>query len=448
MRLSRYLKIFPSPDDPGHVILYSTRRAAVLRVHEETLQKIEDGTLPEADREMLVRYGILVADPAGEREEMLGRFAGANRMSRRFTAIVVLNLDCNLACGYCFEEGVRGKQKSMSSETADLLAAMIEREHIAKGRKVSIDFYGGEPLLSVDLIRSISQRLRKSCEGKGLSFEFSLVTNGTLLTRPVAMELAALGMKRVQITLDGPREVHDQSRPFASGKGSSFDIIIGNIMEIMDVTDVQIGGNFTKENFREFPRLLDHLLAVGITPDKVKTVRFNQVTGRVGGGAIPDYASACNCTEDEWVCEATVFLREEILRRGFPTPKPGPVGCMVEFDNDMVINVDGAIYKCPAFVGREGFAVGDLQSGIINSGSVYNQGCWKREECLECAYLPQCFGGCCFMKFLRDGDITGVDCWKGFLDAILEKCILQDLKYRPRNKKAPHFTGREDERTE
>ena len=73
------------------------------------------------------------------------------------------------------------------------------------------------------------------------------------------------------------------------------------------------------------------------------------------------------------------------------------------------------------------------------SGSVYNRDVWKNEECLECAYLPQCFGGCRFMKFLRDGDITGVDCWKSFLDAILEKCILQDLKYRPANKKAPHF---------
>jgi uncharacterized protein len=444
MHLTKYLKIFPAPDNPGHRLLYSTRRCSVLRVPEKTIRSIEDGTITDADREALVRYGILVPDPAREREEMLNRFDEANRKSTCFSAIVVLNLDCNLACGYCFEEGVRGKQ-AMSAETADLLVEWIEREHIANGRKVSIDFYGGEPLLSIDLIRSISQRLRKSCGEKGLPFDFSLVTNGTLLTRPLALELAALGMKRVQITLDGPREIHDKSRPFVSGKGSSFDIIIRNILEIMDITDVQIGGNFTKENHREFPRLLDHLLDVGITPDRVKTVRFSQVTGRVGDGAIPDYASACNCTDEEWVCDATVFLRDEILRRGFPTPKPGPVGCMVEFDNDMVINVDGAIYKCPAFVGREGFSVGDLRSGIINSGAVYNQGCWKRDECLECAYLPQCFGGCCFMKFLRDGDSTGVDCWKSFLDAILEKCVLQDLKYRPAHKKAPHsVNGRPD----
>jgi uncharacterized protein len=431
MRLSNYLKIFSSHDAPGNLILYSTRRATVLRVPEKTIQRIETDALPEADREALARYGILVADPAKEKEELLNRFDEVNRMSKRFTAIVVLNLDCNLACGYCFEEGVRRKC-AMPPEIANLLVAMIEREHIAKGRKVSIDFYGGEPLLTVDLIRSISTRLRKSCEEKGLPFEFSLVSNGTLLTCTLALELAALGMKAVKITLDGPREVHNQSRPFMSGKGS-FDIIVNNILEIMDVTKVQIGGNFTRNNYREFPRLLDFLIEVGITPDKLHLVQFNQVTGRVGNASIPDYANACNCTDEPWLVEATIFLREEILKRGFPTPKPGPAGCMVEFANDLVINVDGAIYKCPAFVGRKGFAVGDLRSGVDNNVDAYNTAVWKNLECLDCAYLPQCFGGCRFLKFLRDGNIDSVDCWKNFLDATLESCIMQDLKYRPKN---------------
>ena len=437
MRLSRYLKIYPSPGILGHFILYSTRRCAVLSVTEKILKQIEEGTLPKADEGKLVRYGILVPDPDREREEVLGRFDEANRKSSRFTAIVVLNLDCNLACGYCFEEGVRGR-RSMSSETAELLVEMIEREHIAKGRRVSIDFYGGEPLLSQDLIRFIAAKLSRSCADAGLSFDFSLVTNGTLLTRPIAMELKELGLRAAKITLDGPRELHDLSRPFVSGKGS-FDTIVRNILEIMDVTNVQIGGNFTRENYQEFPRLLDYLIEIGITPGKLHLVQFNQVMGRVGNAEIPDYAGTCNCTDKPWFTEATIHLSEEILRRGFSTPKPGPVGCMVEFSNDMVVNVDGAIYKCPLFVGREGFSVGDLKNGIDENVYIYNPGVWKREECLECAYLPQCFGGCRFMKFLRDGNMAGVDCWKPFLDAILERCILQDLKYRPAHKKAPHF---------
>ena len=66
---------------------------------------------------------------------------------------------------------------------------------------------------------------------------------------------------------------------------------------------------------------------------------------------------------------------------------------MVEFTNDLVINVDGTIYKCPAFVGREGFTVGDLRNGVVDNVDAYNTAVWKKQECLDCAYLPQCFGG-------------------------------------------------------
>jgi uncharacterized protein len=319
----------------------------------------------------------------------------------------------------------------MSDETASLLVDWIEREQLAHGRKVSLDFYGGEPLLSVGLIKSIATQLAKSSADKGLPFGFSLVTNGTLLDRALALELAALGMNKVKITLDGPRETHDCSRPFVSGKGS-FDIIVRNIHEICDIVGVQVGGNFIRENYREFPRLLDHLLKVGITPEKLRAVQFNQVMGRIGAPGIPDYASSCNCTDEEWLYEATLYLRDEILKRGYSTPKPGPGGCMVEFQHDLVVNIDGAIYKCPAFVGREGFAVGDLQRDIVYAGEAYNMDVWKKPDCLDCAYLPLCFGGCRFLEFLRAGKIDDVDCWKSFLDATLEGCILQDLRYRPK----------------
>ncbi|HLO25298.1 MAG TPA: geopeptide radical SAM maturase [Geobacteraceae bacterium] len=429
MRLSNYLKIYPCPDSPGHLLLYSTRRCSVVRVPERTLYRIEDGTLPEDDRKTLSRLGILVPDPAAERAEMLGRFAEANRLSKKFHAIVVLNLDCNLACPYCFEEGVR-VGSYMSPETADALVAMIEREQLARGRQVSLDFYGGEPLLSRDLIRSIAGRLKNAAEEQGLPFSFSLVTNGTLLTSSLTKELKAFGLHGAKITLDGPRETHDRSRPFASGKGSSFDVIVRNLRAVWDVVDLQIGGNFTRENYPEFPRLLDHLIAVGLTPEKLRSVSFNPVMKTIGGAALPDFRAGCDCANEPWLIDAALFLREETLKRGFTVPKPGPAGCMVEFANELVVNMDGALYKCPAFVGRQGFAVGDLRSGVTDDGAVYGPAIWKKPECRECAYLPQCFGGCRFLKFVRDGNISDVDCWKPFLDATLEACIRQDQLYR------------------
>ncbi len=429
MRLSTYLKIYPCPDAPDHFLLYSTRRSSVVQVPGRVLRDLEEGTLSEADVATLVRLGILVSDPAAEREEVRNRLTEANRLSTRFNAIVVLNLDCNLACPYCFEEGVRGKHY-MSSETADTLVEMIEREQFSSGREVSLDFYGGEPLLSRDLIRSISRRLGKSAARRGLPFSFSLVTNGTLLNRPLALELKALGLKGAKFTLDGPREVHDRFRPFASGRGSSFDAIVRNMQEVWDLMDLQLGGNYTRDNYREFPRLLDHLLSVGITPEKLLMVQLCPVSGRIGTPGIPDYKSGCDCSNEPWLYEASLYLREETLKRGFTIPKPRPRGCMIDMDFELVVNIDGAIYKCPAFVGREGFSVGDLRRGVVDPGTAYNPDVWKKPECLSCAYLPQCYGGCRFLKYVRDGRIDDVDCWRPFLDATLEGCIRQDLAHR------------------
>ncbi len=124
---------------------------------------------------------------------------------------------------------------------------------------------------------------------------------------------------------------------------------------------MQIGGNFTRENYREFPRLLDYLVEVGITPDKIQTVQFNQVTGRVGNGVIPDYASTCNCTDEPWLWRRPSFSGTRSCGAASPPPSLDRPAAWWNSANDLVVNVDGAIYKCPAFVGREGFSVGDLK---------------------------------------------------------------------------------------
>jgi uncharacterized protein len=391
------------------------------------MQAVEDGTLSTSHEQTLSRLGFLVADPEAERREMLDAVAEANKHSNKCRMMAVMNLDCNLACPYCFE-GNRKGEYYMSPETADKLIDFVSGKFIARGKNVSIDFYGGEPLLSLGLIKDISRKLKSLSEKRGLGYTFTLVTNGTLLTRKVAEELAALGLKSAKVTLDGPRENHDASRPFVSGKGS-FDIILKNIKDVCDLIKVQTGGNYTQENYREFPGLLDLFLAEGLTPDKLSLVMFAPITKTLGEYKMPEFSEGCNTIDEPWLIEASQYLREEIMRRGFKTPKVSPSVCMIEFDDFMVVNHDGTLYKCPAFIGCEGLDVGDLRTGIKDFHDSHNLDVWKKDECLDCAYLPLCFGGCRFLKLLRDGAIDDVECRGDFFDATLEIFLLQDLKY-------------------
>jgi uncharacterized protein len=426
MRLSRYVKIYPYPEKPGYFLLFSTRRASVILLNEATLKAAREGTLSPADRETLERLSFLVPEGRDEKEEMRTSFERMNLTSKAFSAMLVMNLDCNLACSYCYEGGLKGK-RYMTRETAELFCDFAEKGYLAHGKSVDIDFYGGEPLLSVDLIKCISGRLRSAAAERGLAYSFNLVTNGTLLTGELAGELASLGLKQAKVTVDGPRENHDAFRPFTSGAGS-YDAIVRNIKAACDVVRIQLTGNYTSGNYRSFPRLLDQLLAEGVTPDRLALVMFAPITGTMAEYGLPEYREGCDSADEPWLIEASLFLREEILMRGFTTPKVRPASCTIEFSDTAVVNYDGAIYKCPALIGRDDFAVGDLASGIGDYRESHNLDLWKNEECLDCAYLPICYGGCRFLKLLRDGRIDGVDCRKAYLDATLETYIRQELK--------------------
>jgi uncharacterized protein len=430
MHLSRYLKIYPSPDDPDRLLLYSTKRGGSILVPKSFLAAIADGSIAQPDRETLARLGFLVPDDDEERREMLEAFANVNRRSTKFTAQVVLNLDCNLACAYCYEGGMKGK-RYMSIETANLLADVLARDHVAHGKDVALSFYGGEPLMSLDLITSMSERLKSSCAARKVGYSFNMVTNGTLLTPQMVEMLFPLGLTGAKVTLDGPRENHDRFRPFVSGKGS-FDVIVRNVKGACDKIKIQVGGNYTRENYRAFPRLLDFLLEEGLTPERLSLILFVPVVKSGGEFSLPEFTEGCASTDEPWLVEASLFLREEILKRGFHTPRVGPSPCMIESINDMVVNYDGAIFKCPAFLGWKEMAVGDLETGIRDYTASHNLDVWKKDECLDCAYLPLCFGGCRYLKLLRDGRIDDVDCRKKYLDETLEAFVRQDLKYQPR----------------
>jgi len=427
MQLSRFLKIYPCPDRPGSMLLYSTKRSALLRIPEATLRAAQDGTLSGADRDTLVRLGFLVPDPAAERIEMRDIFVNANRQRRQFNAVVVLNLDCNLACSYCYEDNFRGNFY-MSPETADALVETVIAGQMEQGNAVRLSFYGGEPLLSVELIKEIASRLLAAADKAGTSFSFSLVTNGTLLSASLARELIPLGLTGAKITLDGPRDTHDLSRPFVSGSGS-FDAILDNVAQLCDLIRLNLGGNFSAENYRSFPALMDLLAARGVTPDKVARIQFSPVVKKSGTNAAGDFGSQCVCSYEPWLIEAGLYLREETLKRGYPAPQIKMSACAVEYESDLVINYDGSIYKCPAFMSHDSLRIGTLKDGVGDYRASHNMDVWKKDECLDCAYLPICFGGCRQMTLLRTDAIEEVDCRKAFYDASLEPSLRQDLKY-------------------
>jgi uncharacterized protein len=338
-------------------------------------------------------------------------------------------MECNFACKYCYEGTLKGSY-AMTDAVADRLIAFLKERFTPDKKTLRLELYGGEPLLYTNRIEYLSRKLKPFVEERGGSYELYLVTNGSLFTGKTASRLLSCGLKHTKITLDGPPENHNRFRPFKNGR-PSFETIFANLHETCGMTDIGLAGNFTSGNYHVFPALLDLLEKAGLTPDKFSQVNFNIVMKTTDRFASPEYLGGCESINEPWLVEASLFLRQEVLKRGYPGPEIAISPCAVDVDDSFTVHYDGSLYKCLTLVGREEFKVGDIWSGIGDFSISHHLDHWKKnDECLACEYLPLCFGGCRYMEFQRSGNMATVDCQKPYLDATLEEMLTQDVRYR------------------
>ena len=123
--------------------------------------------------------------------------------------------NCNLACGYCFQEHSGGIIGLSTVETIlrRVIAHNLTVDPLTK--VMQIYWHGGEPLLAgIDFFRAI---IRLEAQYPELSFENRIQTNGTLMSDDMARLLAEYQFQ-VGFSLDGPKEIHDRYRCFP-GRG-------------------------------------------------------------------------------------------------------------------------------------------------------------------------------------------------------------------------------------
>src|ERR1035437_681074 len=103
---------------------------------------------------------------------------------------------CNLRCLYCMGSDVKFLPKAdvLSLEEMERLCAAFIRLGVRKLRLT-----GGEPLLRPGVMGLVNQLGSRVASGE--LDELTLTTNGTLLAK-YAVELAAAGVRRVNISLD------------------------------------------------------------------------------------------------------------------------------------------------------------------------------------------------------------------------------------------------------
>ena len=139
---------------------------------------------------------------------------------------------CNLRCKYCSYSGNYDNRshnsKRMTKENA-FKAIDFLINHSADLDRVSLGFYGGEPLIEFKLIKECVEYAKSKCYGKKLLF--NMTTNVTLMTDEI-IEYLYQNKFSLTISLDGDRHAHNKNRVYASDNSGSFDDVISNLERI------------------------------------------------------------------------------------------------------------------------------------------------------------------------------------------------------------------------
>jgi radical SAM protein with 4Fe4S-binding SPASM domain len=151
---------------------------------------------------------------------------------------------CNLRCIHC-----RATATELMSP-ADLPTATARDiiSQVARFGNPILVLSGGEPLYRPDIFELAEY-------GASLGLRVALATNGTLVTRDVAVKIKQAGIKRVSISLDGSDAcTHDSFR----GIPGAFDAAVYGLRNLQDIgVSVQINTTIARHNAHQLPDVLD-----------------------------------------------------------------------------------------------------------------------------------------------------------------------------------------------
>lgn len=375
--------------DDGRAVIFNTlRRNAVLLEKEEVGVALEK--LPE--KGVLQQLGILVSPDLDERTEF-GRFFHKAKTDMGYLDLtILLTENCQMNCVYCFE-GEKKRVNISAAAVDQILSFICDNARVCY--KLRITWFGGEPLLAYNSLRSMSKSIIEICDNHNIEYSADITTNGFALNRERCNELVNdLKVKRFIITVDGPEHIHDIRRPHMS-KLPTYKIIMRNIELLTDAGAwVTLRVTIDKQNADSIPSLLDEI-ATGPLYRRIglafsRTVAINYT---------PEEISDMLLTEKEYADIEWKLIQyahnKGIWRYDFPYAAPAG-GCLREAD--IVIGANGETYKCLDTIGDARWMAGYI--GETSSSSPSWMLRWNDfnpandSRCGKCVLLPLCNGGC------------------------------------------------------
>lgn len=385
----------------------SSRSVVVSKKIYDALQNNKVNKLSKKVRKALTNDKILVDENENELDTIISENKQHIADDTTLYQVIQPSAMCQLGCDYC---GQDHKKVNISFDLVEKLLNRLRAKLLLKPdfyKILYIGWFGGEPLMALNEIRVITDKLKELADEFSLRYGAKIVTNGLSLKPAILRELVTkYHITSFEITLDGSAEFHDQRRNTKEGH-DTFDIIFKNLKDIFALPDyhelkcsITIRCNVDKRNYLGVSPLIKQLAENNFH----KFLTYFYVMSVYSWG---NDAHLKSFTKEEFADLEINWLIEQFEYGFKPRVIPGRVRsvCLAVSPENEMIDAYGNLFNCTevSYVDtykNSEYVLGNVQ--FDEPGAQYKRPLnnWNDEilnntyQCHSCKMLPVCGGGC------------------------------------------------------
>lgn len=378
-RYNVYLENYPKD---SYVTIYNLFSKKYVCVH----QKVLKGNVSKQLKDKMLEYGIIFEDKntIDESQRVVNEFLKTTNFSEELVVMVLVTNKCNCRCVYCYEDGNVFKSNDLNDYTY-IINFIQERCSLYSYKKISVIYYGGEPLLNKKAIFDLSNILYQTYGNK---FVFDIVTNGFLLKEKDVIVWKKIGLRRIKVTLDGNEECHNKRREMKNGS-NGYKQIVTNLSKISNEIDLLI--NIVVDS---------DVYGIG---DMLDTLKSNNIQAKYSISIRePDTYSPLE--KSQIIIKYSKILYEKgVYQYSKIGGNHGSI-CAGKNKHHYVIDANNNVYYCNGnFKEILGKCIDNFKKKSYN----------VKDNCREYKYLPICYGDCRF----------GSNCQKNYFDIVIPELL-------------------------
>ena len=276
--------------------------------------------------------------------------------------------------------------------------------HSGNRHNLEADFFGGEPLMNLDVVKQIVEYAKAECKKAGKVINFTMTTNCVLLDKDI-IDWLNKEMFNIVLSIDGRPEVHNRMRRTHNDKDTQA-LVLKNAKAMRAVRgdkSYYARGTFTAHNL-DFAEDVLYLNDQGFDQISMEPV----VADESCDYAIREEHLPKILAEYDKLAEAYLdrrangkwfnFFHFMIDLKNGPCVTKRLTGCGAGREYVAVSPV-GDIYPCHQFVGgSEEYYMGNVLTGEFNrdiQSKFADIVVYDKEGCKDCFAKYYCSGGCC-----------------------------------------------------